>query len=50
MQNILTSAYTASISANDVKGNYATNNALLAKVKHVLKLNENLLLLIMPRL
>ena len=31
VQNILTSAYTASISANDVKGNYATNNALFGK-------------------
>lgn len=31
VQNILTSAYTASISANDVKGNFATNNALFGK-------------------
>lgn len=31
VQNILTSAYTASISANDVKGSYTTNNALFGK-------------------
>lgn len=50
VQNILTSAYTASITANDVKGNYATNNALLVKDKCALKLNENLSLLSMLRL